>query len=269
MLWRIIAVLLGLAAGQANAAERFEVAAGAWLALPPPGWDGQSRLPVTLFLHGAGGTASDIVDDADLREAFAGDGVLLVAPEGLNRRWGPPGSPPEGIRDETTFLDSVLESVARHYPVDPARIRIAGFSLGASQALAYACARGPRVQAVLTVAGVFWKPMPATCPGGPTNWLHIHGEADPTWPLAGRMIFGRFLQGDAVGSLEVVRRAWHCAGVVPAGRLGDTVCESHPACAGGHEVKVCMHPGGHDLEASWISAFHRWAETISANRPPR
>lgn len=271
-LLRLLAALVLLAIAQpAPAADRFAVTLGTYLALPPPGWDGHTPLAVTLFLHGAGADASEIADDAEIAAAFAQAKVLLVAPEGLNRGWAAEGSPRAGNRDEVAFLDAVLEDLARRFPLDPARIRIAGFSLGASAALDYACARGGRLAAVLTVSGVFWLPMPGACAGGPTNWLSIHGRADTTWPLAGRVVRQQFRQGDRDGALSIVRGSWQCQAPRPAPWpapwLAGMDCEAS-SCAGGRVVQACLHPDGHAIEAAWIAAFHAWAEAIPAAPKP-
>ena len=35
--------------------------------------------------------------------------------------------------------------------------------------------RGQAFAAYAPIAGAFWLPMPANCPGGPVNLSHIHG----------------------------------------------------------------------------------------------
>lgn len=262
----LIALLLALPPA-GHAAERFAVATGSYVAVPPSRWDRQSPLPVTLLLHGAGSTADDMVNYPGMRAAFDAAGVLLVAPEGLNRGWASPGSPREGARDEVAFLDAIIADLKRRFPIDASRVRVAGFSLGASAALDYACARGGQVQAVLTVAGVFWTPMPARCEGGPTNWLHIHGTADATFPLAGRVIRERWRQGDTMGAIGLVTRSWQCGPPAASPALGDAACQRQADC-GGRAVQVCLHPGGHELRAAWLADFHRWAEAVFAVRVP-
>lgn len=263
-------VLLLAFAPSGHAADRFAVATGSYVAVAPSGWDGRAPLPVTLLLHGAGATADDMVNYPDMRAAFHASGVLLVAPEGLNRGWASPGSPREGARDEVAFLDAIIGDLKQRFPIDASRVRVAGFSLGASAALDFACAQGGQVQAVLTVAGVFWTPMPARCAGGATNWLHIHGTADATFPMAGRVIRDRWRQGDTMGAIGMVARSWQCGppAPAPAPALSDAVCERQPGCGGGQAVQVCLHTGGHELRAEWLADFHRWAEAVFVARVP-
>jgi polyhydroxybutyrate depolymerase len=264
--WLIVLLLALAPPGQA--ADRFAVPTGAYWAAPPEGWNGRAALPATLFLHGAGSSAGEMLDYPGMRAAFNAAGVLLVAPDGIDRGWASPGSPRGGARDEVAFLDAVIADLKRRFPIDAGRVRVAGFSLGASAALDYACARGGQVQAVLTVAGVFWTPMPTRCEGGATNWLHIHGTADATFPLAGRMIRDRWRQGNTLGAIGMVARSWQCGLPEAAPALGDAACERQPGCGGAQVVRVCLHAGGHELRAEWLSDFHRWAEAVFAARVP-
>jgi polyhydroxybutyrate depolymerase len=236
---------------------------GAYTAVPPAGWNGRDALPVLLYFHGAFSTAADVVTYPGFTQVTSAAGVLLVAPEGLDRGWAVAGAPRQGGRDERGFINAVLADLAWRFPTQPGGLLVGGFSLGASLAAEFACAEGARVKAVLTVAGTFWRPMPERCAGGPTNWLHLHGTSDPTFPLSGRVVRERFHQGDADQALSMLAASYRCAAPRPAPPMADSRCEV-ATCQGEHTLLSCRHPGAHEMHAAWLADFLRWAGTISS-----
>ena len=59
-------------------------------------------------------------------------GIIIVAPDSRGETWD---SSRGGLGPDVEFIDRVLHHVFAHYPIDPQRIAIAGFSDGASYAL--------------------------------------------------------------------------------------------------------------------------------------
>jgi polyhydroxybutyrate depolymerase len=239
------------------------VEGGAYLALPPPGWDGVSRLPATIFFHGYGSSAAAVAGDPSFRAAFAREGVLLVLPDGLERTWAHTGSPSRA-RDEVAFMDAVRRDLLARFPVDPDGLLVTGFSQGGSMVWELACHRGGRFAAAYApVAGAFWEPLPATCPGGPIDLRHVHGTADGTVPLAGRVIRGQFRQGDVFRGMAVLRAANGCSAPARVEEAGGLRCEVWDECAaGGRELRLCLHGGGHILPEGWTAAIHAWARRL-------
>jgi polyhydroxybutyrate depolymerase len=242
---------------------------GRYLAIPPSGWDGATPLAATIFLHGVWSSPEGFAAEPDFLAAFATDGVLLLMPAGANESWTVPGAPRMDGRDDVAFLDAVRLHAAGQYPIDPARLRLSGFSLGASMAFHYACRRETAVQAVLTIGGVPWQPLPEACAGRPVPWLHIHGETDPTWPLTGRTIRTVWRQAAVVASLEMLARSFACAAPIDIPAMDGLACTAFRACAGAAEVRSCRHPGAHDIEPAWFHTFHAWAGAVSPGAPAR
>jgi polyhydroxybutyrate depolymerase len=233
-----------------------------YLAVPPPARQPAVSAPAMLLLHGAWDTPEQLLDDPPILESFARAGVLLIAPQGVGGSWAVPNAPGQGRRDDIGFLDAVIADAAARFSTDPTRLRIGGFSAGASMAATHACQSRGLYQAVLTVSGTFWLPIPQNCPGGPLNWMHIHGETDPTWPLAGRTIRNTWRQSDAAGALSMLGRGFACTPPATAPSIDDAACEAM-RCGGGTAMRICLHPGGHDLRAAWFDGFFRWAEAVS------
>ena len=268
-----LAIVLMLALAWAAPARADPIAvtlpAGRYLALIPPGLQGTPGLPAMMFLHGAWSSPEAFAEDAGIVDALAADGVVLLLPAGIEGSWAARGAPRAATRDEAAFLDAVRADAIARFALDPARLRVGGFSVGASMAFDYACRPGVQVQAVLTIAGVAWQPMPATCAAPPLPWMHIHGTADPTWPLAGRTIRGSFRQGEVDAALAMLAASFACQAPRRAASPDDLECEDFPGCRPGARLRSCRHQGGHDLEPAWFRAFHAWVEGISSGRDRR
>lgn len=147
-----------------------------------PSYNGQ-RFPAVIGLHGSGGGHFSMGEPASL---LAGQGFAVYVLHYFDRT-------------ETTTVDG-LATIARHYPawmktlwdavsfvarqpqVDPDRIGLLGFSLGAYLAIS-AAAIDSRVQAVVEFFGGLPKEMKIfmrrLCPT-----LILHGEDDKTVPVA-------------------------------------------------------------------------------------
>ena len=239
-----------------------EVTGGAYYALPPAGWDGQSALPITVFFHGYGATAKAMTEYRDLTQAFSDAGVLLILPDGVGKTWAHVGSPSQR-RDELTFMDAVLADTRRRWPVDEKRVWASGFSQGGSMAWDIACYRGDEYTAFFPVAGAFWRPLPQRCPGGPVNLRHIHGLSDTVVPIRGRPIAGRFHQGDVNQAMTLLREGDGCPAEPPRiEQQNGLSCEVWDQCASGKELQLCLHDGGHMMPSGWVSDAVRWAETL-------
>lgn len=229
------------------------VGGGFYVALPPPGWDGQSRLPVLLHFHGFREQAAEILAREDIRVTGARLGVLLVMPQGEGTSWSTPGSPAQS-RDDLAFVEAVLADVKTRWPVDDKRLLASGFSQGASMVWHVACHRGHMFSSYLPIAGAFWAPEPEACPSGAQHIRHIHGLADRSVPLTGRPIRnGAFHQGDIALAIGLMRKANGCDAAQSRFRQrGALLCEVAGACSSGKALEFCLHPGGHDFDPSWL-----------------
>ncbi|MGE0416301.1 MAG: PHB depolymerase family esterase [Acetobacteraceae bacterium] len=254
----LAAVACASPAGAGEPVLRFDAGGGAYLAVPPPGWNRQSPLGVLMFLHGYRGSAAGITADDAVAPVAAGAGLLLVAPEGRDGTWSHTGSPAH-LRDDLAFLHAVATDLRRRFPVDESRVIAAGFSQGASMVWELACHDAAGFTAFLTFSGGFWEPLPDTCPSGPVVLRHVHGRADAVVPLAGRMIRQRFRQGDIFAGMALWRRMDECPDrpdrVTTEQRM---LCSEWTTCHSGR-LELCLHPGGHEMEAQWLAEGLAWA----------
>ena len=265
----ILALALLLAAtAQAAAcpgAEPCHVAGGSYHAVPPPGWNGTTPLPVLLYYHGYRQSGAEVIGNPDVAGPAATAGVLLVAPNGIGGSWAHVGSP-SSARDEMAFLDTMLADLERRFPIDTARLWVSGFSQGGSMAWDVACYRGDRFAAFFPAAGAFWRPQPERCPAGPVDIMHAHGRDDPVVPMTGRPIRQVFHQGDVARGIELWRRADGCpAEPDRTAMVGPAHCRIWSACESGRAVGLCLHDDGHMVPDGWLA----WALARAAALPAR
>ena len=122
-----------------------------------------------------------------------------------------------------------------------------------------ACYRGDRFDAIAPIAGAFWEPLPETCPAGPVALRHTHGRADGMVPMEGRPI-GNSQQGDVLSGMAVWRAVNGCAETPDRTEdVGVYTCEVWSSCAAQKELVLCLHDGGHEIPAGWLSENLDWA----------
>jgi len=145
------------------------------------------KVPVVIFLHGAGGSAAQAMRQTGLDERAAAAGFLAVFPEGT----GPNGTSGEGQTwnawaccgyardnrvDDVGYLSALIARLRADFGADPARIHLVGFSNGAMLASRFVLER-PGVAATLTsVAG--YLPCDTKDPADSLPVLVIHGARD-------------------------------------------------------------------------------------------
>ncbi len=249
------ALLLALWSGAALG----QLANGSYLSVVPPGWDGHAPLKLLIFIHGWQSSAAEILADADVTGPAAQAGYLLVAPDGLGKSWSLRGSL-AGRRDDLRFVHDVLADVRTRWPIDPRHVVAGGFSVGASLVWDIACHDAAGFTAFLPLSGGFWVPLPDACTA-PVNLRQTHGRADTTFPLAGRAIGQRMRQGNVIDGFARWRAVDGCA-AQPDARIveGDLDCDVWRSCASGRSLQLCLHPGGHMIEAHHLAAGLAWAD---------
>lgn len=258
----VLALALWSGAVDAQPCDPCVLPDGGYRAVIPPGWDPGTRLKLLIFLHGWQNSAADILADADVTGPAAKAGYLLVAPDGIGKRWSFRGNPTGG-RDDIGFVHRVLEDVRRRWPIDPRFVVAGGFSIGASLVWDLACHDAAGFTAFLPLSGGFWAPLPALCTAGPVNLRQSHGRTDTIFPLAGRAVGQRMLQGNIIDGFSRWREVNNCP-AQPSRHFhdGDLDCDDWVGCGSGLALQLCLHPGGHMIEAHHIAAGLRWADRL-------
>ena len=204
----------------------------------------QGKIPLVVFLHPAGGSPSQAVEDTHFDRLAGGDGFIAAFPPADNRTWDVVTHPEliETAVDER-FLEGMIDRLTHDFPVDPSRIYVAGFSMGAVMTDRLACSLSDRIAAAAIVAGTPWAGH-ACAPARPVSVLVMHGTADATFPY------------DAAVALAARWRSVDgCpppASPVPVGQPRRS--RSSDGCAAGTSVEFVAVEGGP----------HEWFETPDA-----
>ena len=175
----------------------------------PSGYDGETRLPLVMNLHGSGGDGEGQMALSELEQAADARGIAVAAPNGAvefnnGYAWNVPGVPlvggspvPEGTPSDGRYLLHVIKRAAGSVCIDSKRVFFTGFSGGARMTSAMACAHAEVIAAIAPVAGLrsgvpkqgtsgAWRPDKRTCdPTQPVPVMTFHGTADATNPYGG------------------------------------------------------------------------------------
>lgn len=155
----------------------------------PNSYDGTSSVPLMLNFHGFGGSASDYMQEADMRSLSEADTFILIYPQascldGLSH-WNacPIGEDNKSDADDFGFVESMITEISSQYNVDMERIYAAGYSNGGMMAYGLANYKSDLIAAVASVSGVMLD-----CTGStnhPMPVVHLHGTSDGVLPYNG------------------------------------------------------------------------------------
>jgi predicted esterase len=135
-----------------------------------------ANFPLLVFLHGAGQSAEEMLDDY-LGTAPEEAGVAVLAPNSRDSSW-------DAIRGsfgpDVKFLNRALEVVFEKLPVDPKRIVIGGFSDGATYAISLGLMNGDLFKGVMACSPGF---VIEGSPVGKPRFFISHGKRDRILPI--------------------------------------------------------------------------------------
>lgn len=229
-------------------------------------------LPLVLALHGGGGFAEFMADDARYGLIHAADegGFIVAFPNGYSRfpggrlaTWNAGaccGDARDRQVDDVGFLRAVVAQLQARSRIDPARIFATGMSNGGMMAYRLACEASDLFRAVASVAGTD-NTLQCT-PARPVSVLHIHARDDDHVLFDGGAGPGAFRDTSKVTDFtsvpETVRR-WaqrdRCEGTPQRTQsFTGASCEAYARCAQGVRVELCVtDTGGH----SWPGGVTR------------
>ena len=148
----------------------------------PDSYDGTSSIPLMLNFHGFGGSASDYMQEADMRSLAEVDTFILVYPQGSyldgSSHWNPcpTGGDNKSTADDVGFVESMISEISSKYNIDMERIYTVGYSNGGMMAYGLANYKSDLIAAVASVSGTMLN-----CTGStnhPMPVVHLHGTSD-------------------------------------------------------------------------------------------
>jgi len=175
----------------------------------PPGYDGTTRVPLLLSLHGFTSNIADVDAVSRFPREAGRRGYVVVTPQAPSvvlpvttglvdvPLWNiaPVFRPRTGTfpqasdGDDLGYLERLLDHLEGMLCIDTGREYVSGISLGAGMTMALVCAPGRRFAAAAPVAGVN---LATTCADPhATPLIAFHGDADPFVRFQGRDFFGR------------------------------------------------------------------------------
>lgn len=218
----------------------------------PPNHDGTTKLPAVLWSHGWRGSAAGVMRNGSLKRMLHDQGFALIAAHGIDGGWDLPNGPRDMASTgaaEFAYFDAIIADATTRFAIDPDRIVASGFSLGGMMTWNLACARPGKYAGFIPIAGTFWLEPPETCAQPANHVIHIHGTADTTVPLTGRVI-GPTKQGVVAEVLEMYADFGGFAGM-DSERLGPLDCagQTNPD---GKLLMMCFFQGGHSFRTEYL-----------------
>jgi len=162
-----------------------------------------------------------------------------------------------GVADDVRFLESLVASLMRRYPIDPHRVYCCGISNGAMMCERLAAQANSPFAAIACVAGTL--PLTVTrefTATTPTSVMLIHGTLDRFVPIAG----GDVKPAGKVLSLEATLDRWCVLDGIQGPARTTVLPHVHPEDATRVERDV-YPPGGHGTEVACyrvIGGGHTW-----------
>jgi predicted peptidase len=149
----------------------------------PPAYDKSNKYPLVLWLHGAGSVGTDNfkqISEASLRgthtwtspQVQAKHPAFVLAPQSHSGSW---------ITDMPLVLE-LLDSVAKEFNIDAARVYVAGQSMGGNGTWHFITSRPDLFAAAIPLCG--WGDVTRANRIAQMPIWAFHGAADPTVPVA-------------------------------------------------------------------------------------
>jgi polyhydroxybutyrate depolymerase len=228
----------------------------------PEGHDGQERIGAIVFAHGYRGSAAGVMRNKSLARTASELGVAIIAADSAENDWDIPGTP-SNMRAtgdaEYDYFDEMIDHASAGFAIDRNRLMAAGFSAGGMMVWELACRRSDLFSVFVPMSGTFWGSELPTCDTPAASIIHIHGNSDPTVPLAGRRIMAT-TQGDVEKTLEMYAE-YGAFGPPAPDSVMDLTCENR-SNEDGKMLNFCLFDGGHSFRVKYI----KWAwETFAEN----
>jgi polyhydroxybutyrate depolymerase len=232
----------------------------------PPSYDGRTRLPLVLDLHGSGGTSAGQARNSGFEDVAAREGFAVASLQADNGRWNVPVT--DSRPNDVAYVSDVIDDVAAKLCTDANRVYATGFSGGARMSSLLGCKLNARIAAIAPVSGLRW---PAPCNGRAIPVLNFHGLADPQNPYDGH-VEGR--GGEWIESVPDALAGWAghngCDPKViledPAGPLS---IMRYSGCRDGAEVRMIRIDGlGHTWTRKEVDTTEVMWQFFKSHRLP-
>ncbi|MEM7061177.1 MAG: PHB depolymerase family esterase [Pseudomonadota bacterium] len=231
--------------------------------------------PTVVYLYGSLGNSAQKISERGFVQAFVERGYAVIVPAALDIRyrdrvgsgWFLRNERGHKKRNDTKFVEEVLDDAEVRHRIDRSRVLIAGMSRGGFLAWEIAC-HNPRLAAAYApIASGYLGKMPQQC-AGPVRLMHTHGRTDPIVPLSPDNPWSsggaRMQQLDS--ALERIAGTGGCHTQKNVAKFREYSRSGWSDCISNASVDLLVHNGGHDIPLSWYSTVVDWFE--KGIRPP-
>ena len=158
-----------------------------YLLYVPRSYDRTRPTPLVISMHGAAMWPAIQMETSQWNRVADEHGFIAVYPSGVSGRgpriWEAGGGPGQG-RD-VRFISELIDTLAAHYNIDPARVYANGLSNGGGIAFVLSCTLSDRIAAVGVVAPALFMPWSACADRRAVPMIAFHGTADRQIPYDG------------------------------------------------------------------------------------
>lgn len=243
----------------------------------PNNFDKANPTPLVFALHGGGGTGTnfeDVVSAGTLTTAAESRSVILITPDGIDKRWndGRPeifGNDP--MYDDVGFISAIIDDMIQNYGVDANRVYATGISNGGFMSMRLAMDLSNKIAAIAPVTAQITEAMQSKVPEFPISIMIINGEDDPLVPYNGGCIdvpsTPECSRGEVLSTLETIEKFKgfnQCSNPSETETIIDTIpndgtsveITSYKACEQGSEVVLVKVIGGGHTWPSGAQYLH-------------
>lgn len=151
----------------------------------PQNFDATQPTPLVISLHGFTSNPAQHAEETGWTAKSEAEGFVVVYPGGTGEppRWTIQPDAPL-YQNDLEFFEQIIDNFQRGLNIDPNRVYLVGFSLGASMAERLVCETPEKFAAVALVSGAYFRA--ADCqPATSLPLLAMHGDADSVVPYEG------------------------------------------------------------------------------------
>ncbi|MEA2697513.1 MAG: polyhydroxybutyrate depolymerase [Myxococcales bacterium] len=227
----------------------------------PAKYDGKTRLPLVIDMHGKGDTAAHQVTWSGWREKADAVGIVVIYPQGIGNSWngGPPGCPTlqcccqpaqDQKIDDAGFIRAVVTKTAQDGCIDLKRVYATGLSNGGIMSQWLACDAADMFAAVAPVSG----PNMIDCkPSRPISVVLYRGLMDSgVLYNGGASMAGGHVWPSAMADFAKWGDLDKCTDA-PVPMPMHAVCQIRSKCAGDTEIVLCSPNAPHNLYGTAMS----------------
>lgn len=160
----------------------------------PNNFEKATPTPMVFALHGGGGTGEnfeDVVSSGTLTVAAEARGIILVMPDGIDKRWNDGRTEHFGgdrMYDDLGFISALIDKMIEDYGVDSSRVYATGISNGGLMSFRLALDLSDKIVAIAPVTAQISKAVESKVPDFPVSLMLVNGVEDPLVPYDGGCI---------------------------------------------------------------------------------